>query len=91
MGLGDLAPPSIPGLQVGLTGQDVQVVPADPLDLSVLVPLLTLSGENTTSALAKRDKSGWSYSGLFTELNIPPLSVPLDQLGPVNQSQESIL
>lgn len=88
MDLVDLAPPSIPVLQVGLTGQDVQVVPSDPPDLSVLVPLLTLSGENTASALAK----GWSYSsGLFTELNIPLLSVPLGQLSPVNQSQESIL
>lgn len=52
----DLAPLLIPALQVGLSGQDVQVVPSDPHDLSVLVPLLTLSGENTTSALAKHGK-----------------------------------
>lgn len=66
VGLVDLAPLSIPALQVGPTGQDVQVVPFDPDDLSALVPLLTLSGENTTSALAKRGKSGWSNNDLFT-------------------------
>lgn len=66
MDLVDLAPLSVPGLQVGLTGQDVQAVPSDPLDLSVLVPLLTLSGKNTTSALAKHNKSGWGYGDLFT-------------------------
>lgn len=91
VGLVGLALLSSPALQVSLTGQDVQVVPSDPLDLSVLVPLLTLSGENTTSALAKRNKSGWSSNDLFTELNIPLLSLPLDLLSPVNQSQESII
>lgn len=89
VGLVHLAPLSVPALQVALPGQDVQVVPSDPLDLSVPVPLLTLSGENTTSALAKHDKSVWSNGGFFTKLNIPLLSAPLDLLSPVNQSQRA--
>lgn len=47
-----LAAPLTHEVQPGLTDRDVQAVPWGLPDLSVLVPLLTLSGENTTSVLA---------------------------------------
>lgn len=47
----DLCPPLTLEVQVGLCDQSVQAVPFDLLDLSALVPLLTLSGKNTTLVL----------------------------------------
>lgn len=60
----DPCPPAALGGQVGLTGPTVQAVPFDPLDLSALDPLQSLSGKNTTPVLEIHTATqvGWRFS-----------------------------